>query len=297
MKLLITGHLGLIGSAIVKRHLEAGDTIYGFDIRYKDVPGVQPIYKSQLKYICQSVDIVSIQASHVSMIASQTQISRYINNNVGHVADVLQAMLDGKSKAKILLASSMGFYEHCNEQQTELHPLKAHSYYGISKQCQEDMVRLYSELYGNAAIALRYYSVMGNALDINNKNTGVLNFIARQIIQDKHIIISDDGTQTRSIIDARDVARAHYLACNSNITGFEAINIATNQSHTLTYIAEKMISIIDPDVKISYTYSVRPGDIKLSSADITKAQNLLGFNAEISLEQQIEEYCAKIKNM
>lgn len=284
---------GLIGKAIIKHHIELGDKIYWMDnesnsyLDYTTIPGERVSINIDLPYFLKYyVDIISIQASLVSVGLSTEQPQLFLDSNIAVVSKVIQAVKDCGKKIKIIHSSSMGVYgEPTILPTSESHYINPINIYGVSKAAQEEALRVASSLYNLDIIALRYFSVHGEELSIDNPNTGIINFMTNQA-KTGTIIINDNGLQTRDIIDVRDVANAHYLACTKDLKGFNTINIGSGKSYALKSIAQ----MIDNKATIVCTGIKRPGDIVASKADISKAKALLNWRPLISLEHMIEEY-------
>ena len=310
-KILITGGRGLIGQAIAKKHIEMGDEVYLYDNHSNPyIDYTLPFFGEEINinidlstFIGHNIDIVSHQAAFVSMIESQTKITKYIDNNITITSKLLQAVFNNYlatgHKPKLIYASSMGFYEHMEEDkpQPESYKLQAHSFYGISKQACEDMFRVMSELYAISCVSMRYHSVFSyseNSKNMPNMITGVFNVFANQIINNNQVVICEDGLQTRDLIHADDIAEAHYKACTIDTGLYSILNIGTGKSTTLKYIAEEMVKRLKPDCPITYTGIKRQGDIRYSKADISKAKSVLGWEPKIMIDEAIERYCDEI---
>lgn len=304
MKLLILGGHGLIGSAIAKLHKQLGDEVFVYDkhlnshIDYSNCGMNWTAYPLEALISEKKFDVISHQAALVSMIESQSCIQKYVDNNISITSELLQALYNLNYKPKLILGSSMGFLKHSKTQEPldEDYPCEPQSYYGISKMCQEQMVKLYAEQHSLNAIALRYFSVQGDDLSIHNKTTGVLNFIARQILEDNRVVLNEDGLMTRDIVSVQDVAEAHVLACKTWIKGFDTFNIGTGIGTPLIEVAKKMIKELKPKTPIVCNGVRRQGDIRYSCANIRKAKKILKWAPNITLDDMVKSYCAKLRN-
>ena len=329
--ILITGGGGLIGQAIAKRHLLAGDDVYIYDTRVNpyndysnlagtDVSGITDISEllSQRKF-----DVISHQAAYVGVGESQYNIYKYVNNNVNFTASLLQTLERNKQLLpdRFLLGGSMGPYgegpygcdEHglcypsrkgvptptCTICDRALIPLaiseecltNPKSIYGFTKNAQEQMVKVFAETYGMRTISLRYFSVYGLQSNPNNPFTGVRSIIANKILNNDVVKMYEDGSQTRDLICADDVAEAHLLACTMpQATLFEPYNIGTEVSTPLRVIAERMIAGIGPDKTLIFTDEYRSGDIKFSLSNCGKFRMRSGWSPSIGIDAAIEDY-------
>jgi len=125
MKILCIGGKGLIGSAIVKHHLEKGDDVYTWDNesnKYNDYSNClgKDMYTWDSEHECgcledaidkHNFDIISHQAALVGVGDSQLNPERYIDNNISITTELLQAMINlNKFPKRLILAGSMGPY-------------------------------------------------------------------------------------------------------------------------------------------------------------------------------------------
>lgn len=292
MQILVIGNLGLIGSAICKRHLEAGDKVFGIDtkvnsyINYKNIEGVEQLHPgTDISWFLKFNDaIVSNQASLVSVPQSLEQPYKYLTENVKVVAEIIEACKNSGRYVKIIHSGSMSIFGEPTLVPTpETHALNPCNIYGASKLMQHETLKVATKLYDIDVTVLNYWTVHGREL-VDTPNTGVLNFMRKQVLETGTITINGDGNQYRDIIDVTDVAEAHLKASRSVLGAFQAINIGTGVAHKLKDIAALM------GAKVVCNGIVRPGDIYASRADITVARTLLNWEPKVTLDQMIKEY-------
>jgi dTDP-L-rhamnose 4-epimerase len=272
-------------------------------------------------------DVISHQAANVGVGESQYEIKKYVDNNIGFTGELLQALLKNRKMMppRIILAGSMGPYgegpfycaEHhivypkrlnirkpnCPICNGEIHPMSINenaeripkSIYGLTKMAQEDMVRIFSDVYGVDVISLRYFSVYGENSNPNNPYTGVLSIIANKILNSDVVKLYEDGSQTRDLISAIDVADAHWHVSNLPIGNkFDAFNVGTGHSVNIEYVARKMVDIMSPGKTIEFTNEYRSGDIKYSCADISKLTNATNWQPTHTIDESITRYCSYV---
>lgn len=296
MKLLVIG-AGLIGKEIIKYHIDRGDEVFWLDnesnqyLNYANIPGERLGQNIDLAWFLKfNSAVVSIQASLVSIGQSTANPQRFLNENIGIVSKIIQACKDSGRLCRIIHSSSMGCYGEPTLLPTpETHQFNPISFYGVSKAAQEAALKAAHIAYGMAITNLRYFSVHGKDLSLDNPNTGILNFMVKQA-KTGRIEINDTGLQTRDIIDVRDVAAAHYLAVHRELPDYSSMNIGTGQFHTLKLVAEMIRTKMGKDIEIFCNGKKRVGDIISSQADITLAKSLLGWEPQITLAQMVDEY-------
>lgn len=309
MKVLITGGGGLIGQAIAKKHLTEGDEVYIYDLQLNKFNDYSSMVGEDLTdYICSggfrkilneyNFDAISNQAALVGVGQSQYKIEDYTRYNILGTAELLQALIDiNKPPTRIIHAGSMGPYgEGGFKPVYETSPKNPRSIYAVTKQAQEDMIRIFSEAYSIPSISLRYFSVYSTDQSPLNPYTGVLSIIANQCLNSEIVEMYDDGNQVRDLIHVNDVAEAHFIASRAGALGkFVAINIATGVSTKLSYIAYKMNSILSPEKRVFFNGKHRNGDVQRIFANVELAKFLLKFQTKITIDQGIEEYCEFIQ--
>lgn len=290
--------------------------LVGNDISSKG--NIETVIKSE------NFNVISHQAAHVGVGESQYSIEKYTNNNILFTSQVLQIIADNKFKKleKFILAGSMGPYgegpyfcqEHGKIYPSRKNSIEIHcpicsvkeikplhidekslkvpkSIYGLTKLAQEEMTRIFSEIYGLETVSLRYFSVYGLKSNPNNPFTGVLSIIGNKIINSDKIHLYENGEQTRDLISASDIAKAHYISSIINFNNkFEAFNLGTGISTSIKDIALKMLNTMQIEKELLFNNFYRIGDIKHSQANIDKFSMLSKWKPEININDAIIDY-------
>jgi len=289
----------MIGQAIAKKHLAEGDTVYIYDMRlnpyidYTNMVGEDVTGKDG----GLDFDILSHQAALVGVGQSQYDIQRYVDNNVGVTSAILQATLHAKKMdGKIIFAGSMGPYGEGHGKGPIRETQKQHpkSIYAVTKQTQENLIKVFSETYGVPAISLRYFSVYSTTQTPLNPHTGVLSIIANKILNSDKVELLGNGDQYRDLIEVSDVADAHFLASRLEWKGFDAINVGTGIPTKMADVATKMVELLNPFMPIEFDGKYRKGDITGIYADTRKMNTKLGWNPKVKIEDGIRQYCEYI---
>ena len=162
------------------------------------------------------------------------------------------------------------------------HPV---SPYGASKLAGEGYCSAYFQTFGVQTVALRFGNVYGPLS--GHKNSAVARFIKRasggEVIE-----VYGDGTQTRDFIYIGDLVRAVKLAATVEGVGGAVFQIATSSETTVMELIEKLLPILADagvkDVEVRKT-DPRQGDVQRNFADTSKAARLLGWKAEVGLDE------------
>ncbi len=198
-------------------------------------------------------------------------------------------VVDAARKAgvkKVVAASSASIYGLADSFPTreDDHPYNDETLYGASKMMLEGLLRSYRAMFGLQYVALRYFNVYGERMDIHGKYTEVLVRWMERIEEGKPPIILGDGSQSMDFVHIDDVARANLLALQSDISG-EVFNVASGTETTLNELAAALLKVMGSRLQPEYgpERSVNPVSRRL--ADVGKAERLLGFKARLGLEQ------------
>ena len=136
------------------------------------------------------------------------------------------------------------------------------------------------------ATILRFQNVYGPGQSLNNPYTGVLSIFSSQILQNKKLNIYEDGNIVRDFIFIDDVARAVELATQARLPHGTTINIGSGEPTTILEVAKTLLNLHEkPENNYQITGDFRTGDIRHAVADISKANELLNWQPQVSLKQ------------
>ncbi len=288
---LVTGGAGFIGSHLVdtlhphnevrvldtfatgtRASLPDNVTVIEGDIR-------DPI---ALQKAARGVDIIFHHAALVSV--SQSVDAPRRSNETNLEASLLLLEQARQEDARVIVASSAAIYGHPEDLPvSETTPAKPTSPYGVQKLALDQYTRLYEDLYDVETVALRYFNVYGPRQQ--GPYSGVISTFLEQARADEPITIEGDGQQSRDFVHVSDVVRANLQAATTDAVG-EAYNIGTGQRTTIEELAETIRDATGSSSPIVH-HEPRPGDIRHSGADTSKAARELGFDARIGLESGI----------
>lgn len=209
--------------------------------------------------------------------------------------EAMQVMCDGSFNVveaahqagvkKVVAASSASIYGLADSFPTreDHHPYNNQTWYGAAKVMLEGLLRSYRAMYGLPYVALRYFNVYGPRMDLHGKYTEVLIRWMQRIDAGLPPIILGDGKQTMDFIYIDDVARSNVLALASDVED-EVFNVASGVETSLNDLAHALLRVMGTAMAPEYgpERSVNPVSRRL--ADTSKAQRLLGFEAQTNLE-------------
>ncbi|RLG08345.1 MAG: nucleotide sugar epimerase [Thaumarchaeota archaeon] len=195
---------------------------------------------------------------------------------------------------KFILASTSSVYGEgerpFREDQPTDRPL---SPYAASKKAAEALCYTYHCLYGFDIAVLRYFTVYGPA---GRPDMSVFRFI-RWIAEGEPLILYGDGTQERDFTYVDDIARGTIAALNflysSPITHhrspiYEIVNLGSDHPVPLNRVISVLEELLGKKAKIVYR-PAHPADVPATWADISKAQELLAWKPQVSLEEGLRQ--------
>ena len=295
MKFAVTGGAGFIGSHLVKHLVSLGHDVIVVDNLYRgrlsNLDGVQEkvnfvkldiLNYDELKKYLQNVDGIFHQAALTSVPESYEKEDEYKKVNVDGTENIFK--IAKEFQIKVVYASSSSVYGNIVKIPiTEDFDRKPINPYGLTKLEDELLAEKYAQL-GTKIIGLRYFNVFGIGQTLDY--AGVITKFLDKINEGKSPIIFGDGSQIRDFIFVKDVARANLAAMESDVKhGF--FNIGTGKSISIKDLAYLMIKISGKLLEPEYD-KLPPGDVNLSTADITNSINLLNWKAETPLEEGLK---------
>ena len=267
----------------------------------------------------EGVDAVVHLAARVGVGQSMYEIREYMGANSLGTAVLLEALLE-RSVGKLLVASSMsiygeGLYSPVQPAERTRADLEARrwdpvgpdgetltplptpetkaaansSVYALSKYDQERLCLVFGAAYDVPAVALRFFNVYGPRQALSNPYTGVLAIFASRLLNDRPPLLYEDGGQRRDFVHVSDVTRACLLALERGGADGTALNIGSGESVTVREIGEKLADVLGKEIRPEVTGKFRAGDIRHCFADISRAEDLLGYAPEVELEYGMRE--------
>jgi nucleoside-diphosphate-sugar epimerase len=156
--------------------------------------------------------------------------------------------------------------------------------YALQKVIGEQYLRMFTDLYGLETVSIRYFNVFGPRQDPSSPYSGVISVFASAVLENRAPTIYGDGEQTRDFTYVANVVNGVLLACDAPGASGQIINVATGGRISLNTLYETMRRMVGADVQPIYA-APRPGDVRDSQADITKARQLLGYQPRVSFEE------------
>jgi UDP-glucose 4-epimerase len=194
---------------------------------------------------------------------------------------------------RIVAASSASVYGLASQFPTdEAHnPYANDTLYGAAKTFNEGLLRSFHSMQDLDYVALRYFNVYGPRMDIHGVYTEVLVRWMERIEAGEPPLILGDGSQTMDFIYIDDVARSNLLAAGI-ASSDEVFNVASGTETSLLELAHLLLDVMNCDASVEFGPERAVNKVPRRLADTSKARQLLGFQAEVDLEQGLRQLVA-----
>lgn len=288
--------------------------------------------RSLLKKALDGVDSVVHLAAETGTGQSMYEIDRYFSVNVQGTAtllDLLQNDPCGEKVKNLVVASSRAIYGEgayccsvhgtvypdqrtrekmeagvfeptcpsCGAQvsispTTEAAPFKPMSFYGLTKQVQEQAVLLFGKTRGINAFGLRYQNVYGPGQSLKNPYTGILAVFSNLARQNQAIEIYEDGQESRDFVYIDDVVEATTRCVDFSGDFCGALNVGSGEATSVMTVAQEIKNYFGSNSPIGVSGAFRVGDIRHNIADVSLTQKVLGFVPDTSFKQGLSNFLA-----
>jgi len=294
---LVTGGAGFIGSNIVRRLLALGEQVRLLDDfstgkreNVNDLSGAEIIEGSLLDQECirEVVDGIDYILHQGAIPSVPRSVEDPLGSNEANITGTLNLLLAAKAagvKSFVFAASSSAYGDKEVLPKVETMPADPLSPYAVNKYTGELYMKVFASIYGLPTVSLRYFNIFGPYQDPASEYAAVIPKFIISMLNKEAPVIYGDGEQTRDFTYIDNAVTANLLACKTKKAGQgEMINIACGARYSLNELIRILNDILGTNIKPKYT-DPRPGDVKHSLADITKAKNLLDYEVEVDFEE------------
>jgi len=294
-KYLVTGGAGFLGLNLVYHLLGQGEKVVVYDnfssgkkkwtrefskdakIHEGDILDVK-----ELKKAARGVDYVVHLAGQSSVLKSVKDPAESLEINGMGTLQTLIAARDAKVKRFIYVGSATAYGESPSLPKVETMNDTPLSPYAVSTIAAENQCRVFFNTYGLQTVILRAFNVFGPYQETTGPYSPVVSTFIQALIDGKQPIVCGDGKQSRDFVHVDDLIEAIKSACIAPKAEGELFNIGTGSRITVNGLVNLINGILGKEIQPKYE-EARPGDIRHSLADITKAQEMLGFRPRVSI--------------
>ena len=316
---LVTGVAGFIGSNLLETLLRLNQTVVGLDNfatgYQKNLDEVQSLVSAEqwqrfsfiegdirnfadCQKACSNVNYVLHQAALGSVPRSLADPITTNEVNISGFLNMLTAARDAEVESFTYAASSSTYGDHPGLPKVEDKIGKPLSPYAVTKYVNELYADVFARSYGFKSVGLRYFNVFGRRQDPNGAYAAVIPKWTASMIKGDTLFINGDGETSRDFCYIENTVQANILAAttqNDESTN-QVYNVAVGDRTTLNELFDAIKSAL-ADRGVIYeqqpTYrDFRPGDVRHSQANVSKANSLLGYEPKFNISQGIDEAMA-----
>jgi len=306
MKYLVTGGAGFIGSHIVSALLEQGASVRVLDNfstgRRENIDVlIQKFGMDRLEVLegdirdasrvgeaVSGIDIMFHEAAFVSVAQSMEEPQECFDVNLTGTSQLFDAARRAGVRRAVVASSAAVYGESEALPLVEETPLQPKSPYAVSKRVNEMYAELFTNSFNFEVVALRYFNVYGPRQRPDSMYAAAVPIFVRRLLDDKPVTIFGDGGQTRDLINVRDVVRANLIASEHPNAAGKVFNVCTGVETRLLDLLEVLYDLL-PNVPEPEFAAPRAGDIYRSIGSPQKALNVMGFKAQVSLDDGLKE--------
>jgi len=297
-RVLVTGGAGFIGSNLAEALEEENDVVILDDLSTGKLENIKNLQKKnnvqfikgsitddRLLHKCFSdIDYVFHQAALPSVPRSIKDPQGSNEVNISGTLNVLIAAKDYNVKKVVCASSSSVYGDTPSLPKIEDMPVNPLSPYAVTKASGEFYCKVFQDIYGLKTASLRYFNVFGPRQDPNSQYAAVIPKFINSIMNNEPPVIFGDGEQSRDFSYIKHVVDANILACGSDKTGI--FNIACGRKITINQLVDMINEILGKNIEPVYQEQ-RPGDIKHSLADISRARTF-GYEPESDFKEELK---------
>lgn len=302
-KALVIGAGGFVGRYLIEHlHNDCGYEVYATKLSSEKLDGM-PAKIRDLDILNKEAIVTllfEIRPDYIFHLAAQSSVSVAWNNpqltvdiNIKGAVNVMDAIRELFYKPRIVLIGSGEEYGHIRPGET---PIKEDNkttpgnIYAATKACQNMIGSIYSKAYDMEIVMVRAFNHIGP----KQSPIFVVSDFCKQVAEieaglREPVMYVGNLSAKRDFTDVRDVVRAYGLLASHGAKG-ETYNVGRGQAFEIREILDKIISMSPKEIKVEIDQAkIRPVDVPIIEADITKIQQATGWAPEIALETTLKE--------
>jgi UDP-glucuronate 4-epimerase len=305
MHYLVTGGAGFIGFHLVNKLLDEGHKVtvvdsmndyYDPELKENRIKNYRSEVEVHRVDISNKVDLEKVIQENkfdaIAHLAAQAGVryslenpDAYIQANYVGTFNVLDLAKQYGIK-KVVLASTSSVYGTSTNMpftETELAP-EPMSIYAATKRATEYLGATYNHLYGMDVICLRFFTVYGPW----GRPDMALFLFTDKILKGEKIDVYNNGDMKRDFTYVGDIVAGFSLALERG-KGYEILNIGNGSPVQLMDFIKTIEAELGIEAKINFM-PIQPGDVPATSADISKATRLLGYQPKVSVTEGVKSF-------
>ena len=305
----VTGGAGFIGSHIVRGLLDRGDEVRVVDNfstgkreNLADVESRIDLIEGDvcdlelMTKVLRGADVAYHQAALPSVPRSVSDPLASNQTNVGGTVSVLFAAKEEGVRRVVYAASSAAYGDAPTLPRKEDQLPQPLSPYAVAKLAGEYYCTAFHDCYGLETVSLRYFNVFGPRQDPASQYAAVVPKFITAMMAGERPTIYGDGEQSRDFTYGEHVVHANILAATAEEAPGWVVNIGCGTRMTLNKLASVIAELLGTDLPPAYA-DPRPGDVLHSHADLTLAEEKLGYKPIVDLGEGLERTIAYFREI
>ena len=297
MRVLVTGGAGFIGSNLVEALIARGDEVVVLDNFSTGHRHNLAALEGEIELV--EGDLRSYERVHAAVRRCETvfhyaalpSVPRSIQDpltssdvNVGGTLNIVLAARDEGVRRVIFASSSSIYGDAPGMPRKESMTPKPLAPYAVSKLAAEQYCRVATEVYGFETLSLRLFNVFGKRQDPGSQYSAVVPRFIGAFRSGLPPTIFGSGEQARDFTHVVNVVEANMLAAGLAQADGQILNIACGEKHSINELASMLRPLCGTDLEPRYEPE-RPGEVPISQADISSAEELLGYRPSVGFEE------------
>ena len=309
---LVTGGAGFIGSNLVLALLRAGERVRVLDnlstgfwenlAAVRGADGLECVTADirdteTLATACAGVEVVFHEAGLGSVPRSIENPVEVDAVNAGGTVRVLDAARHAGVRRVIFAASSSAYGDTPTLPKQEGMPAQPLSPYAVSKLGAEEYLKVFSSVYGMDTLSLRYFNVFGPHQRPDGAYAAAIPKFVWAALRAKPVTIYGDGEHSRDFSYVDNAVQANLLAASApRALRGEVVNVATGRRVSLNDLVARIGRVLGCEITVEHT-DPRPGDVRHSLADVSRAAELFGYEPLVGWEDGLGPTAAFLREL
>lgn len=302
MKALVTGGCGFIGSNLAVELVDRGHDVVVLDDMYLGTPdNLEPVKDSvtvvegdvrdrdTVQECCDGVDVAFHNAARSS---APMHVDEPVTGAAVNIAGFLNVMEEARANdISVVYASTSSMYgsvepphrEHSGEEPVNL--------YSASKMSRELYAAVYDDVYDVEVVGLRYFSVYGPRERAKGEYANLISQFMWTLMDGERPEIWGDGSRTRDFTYVGDIVRGNIRAAEADVSG-TVVNLGTGEETRLDDLVDKLNDGLGTDIEPRYVEMPKDNPVMRTKADISRAEELLGWEPAVGIDEGIQKTAA-----
>jgi len=302
-RVLVTGGAGFIGSHVVDALVERGQAVTVLDDfssgRAENLKKAEPAIEIVEGDLCdgrvleralRSADVVLHLATRCVRLSLSDPAEVHRVNSEGTHRLLLEAVRR-RVRRFVYVSSSEVYGTAVTVPMTEEHPLEPTTMYGATKLAGELYTKAMTRSFGLPTVVVRPFNTYGPRAHFEGVYGEVIPRFTVRLLNGRPPVIFGDGLQTRDFTYVGDTVRGILLAAAVATPTAHVFNIARGEEVTVLHLATLLTALVGGDRTPEHA-EPRPADVRRHWADVQRARTMLGFAADVEIEEGLRRYLA-----